>query len=110
MREKNYALFPFNGNRVQVYVVDDQELFDATDVCWALGFTDVLKAIEELEYMVIRNRITGDEIYTLPERSVWALCMDSETEEAKKFQHWVLKELVPTIDKTGCYYGGNWRE
>lgn len=88
---------------------DNEPLFNANDVCNALGYSNYRDA-------VIRHCEDGDVVKhdTLTEGGVqlvnyvnesglYSLIFGSKLPKAKEFKHWVTSEVLPSIRKTGGY-------
>lgn len=114
--------FNFNGQDLRTITRNDEPWFVAVDACRALGLPVGGPAGGATRYLV---RLDADEkqilsrgdIFALPlfsgtfsptlaiisESGLYKLTMRSSKPEAKVFQNWVTKEVLPSIRKTGGY-------
>ena len=102
--------------------IDGEPWFVGKDVAAALGYADTDKAIREHIDDEDKNLIKPAEIaglkvdsksaglnipnrgmYLINESGVYALIFGSKLDSAKRFKHWVTKEVLPSIRKTGAY-------
>lgn len=93
---------------VRVIEQDGEPWFVAVDVCAALGLDNnrqALTRIDDEEKGVISSDTLGgvQEMGIVSESGLYALVMSSRKPEAKGFQRWVRKEVLPAIRKTGAY-------
>ena len=83
--------------------------FVAKDVAKALGYSNSRKALqdhvdEEDKGVTKRDTLGGAQQMTIiNESGLYALIMGSKLPSAKAFKHWVTKEVLPQIRKTGGY-------
>ena len=76
-----------------------------------LGLKDVSKAIHPLDGTEKgKNRIPTlggiQALLCISESGLYKLIMRSDKQQAKGFQDWVTKEVLPSIRKTGAYVKG----
>ncbi|WP_348532412.1 Bro-N domain-containing protein [Rhizobium sp. RU36D] len=98
------------SNTVRVVEIDGQPWFVAADVCRILGLSQVTNALRNLG----RDEITltqikgfrGSHINTVSESGLYRLTMRSDKPEARQFQDWVTREVLPAIRKDGMYVVG----
>ena len=97
-------------------VTDGVPWFRGKDVARLLGYTDTKKAVannvddedrkiwKELkgDWESPLERNTGNATF-INESGLYSLILRSQKEEAKAFQKWVTKDVLPTIRKTGSY-------
>lgn len=102
--------------------IDGNPWFVAADVIFALSYSRVdaaLRVLNETERMVLSPSATpptwgGEEYRTIfgsPARNVslisepglYTLIMRSDKQEAKEFQDWVTRDVLPAIRKDGAY-------
>jgi prophage antirepressor-like protein len=109
--------FDFNALPVRVVEREGEPWFVAADVCKALGYnvkadgsvntTQALKTLSPEE--VTTTRISGNR-GSLPkiisESGLYKLVMRSDKPEARAFQDWVTKVVLPAIRKDGAYVMG----
>ncbi|UJX45777.1 BRO family protein [Xanthobacter sp. YC-JY1] len=108
------SLFNFNGHDVRVVLVDGAPWWVAGDIPEALGWTR-----ENLRYHQ-RSTLAPDErgVARLPtlrgpqnhatvsESGLYKLIMRSDKPEARAFQDWVTRVVLPAIRKDGAYIMG----
>ena len=103
------ATYSFNGMDLRVVEIDGAPWFVAKDVCSVL----------DLKAKYATNRCDGDEkrkvarsdlgmlpgqaMIIVSESGLYKLVMRSDKKEAKQFQDWVTREVLPSIRKTGTY-------
>lgn len=80
--------------------------FSAIDVCRALGYKNLSKAIsdhvdEDDRYNVSLDR--GGNMLFINESGLYTLMIRSKKKEAIPFRKWVTSEVLPAIRKTGGY-------
>ena len=87
----------------------DEPLFCAADVCKALGYSNGRKAVADHcdEGDVAKCDTptqSGTQLMTyVNESGLYSLIFGSKLEQAKCFKHWVTKDILPAIRKTGSY-------
>ena len=106
----NIIPFSFESHQVRVIIGDDGEpLFNANDVCEALGFGNARQAldshvdhedVQKLDTLTAGGKQAQNHIN---ESGLYALILGSTKPEAKRFKRWVTHEVLPTIRKTGAY-------
>ncbi|MQM39672.1 hypothetical protein KBTX_03702 [wastewater metagenome] len=121
----------FNGHTIRVVTIDGEPWFVAADVCRVLGLTNPAVAIRPLrmdEKAHLRRgepalfpRNTLNPIYGVPEElfskhasrinavsesGLYKLIMRSDKPDARAFQDWVTREVLPAIRKDGGYIEG----
>lgn len=99
-------VFNFNENEVRVVLIDNNPWYVLKDVCNVLGIknaTDVTKRLDEDE--VTRFNLGGlsGESNIVSESGLYSVVLRSDKPEAKVFQRWNRKEVLPTIRKHGAY-------
>lgn len=109
------SLFNFNGHDVRVVMIDGAPWWVAVDLPEVLGWT-----IDNLRYHQ-RTTLGADErgVARLPtirrgvqphatvsESGLYKLVMRSDKPEARAFQNWVTREVLPAIRKDGSYVMG----
>jgi prophage antirepressor-like protein len=103
-------LFDFNANKIRVTTIKGEPWFVAADVCRVLGLNNPTKAMGGLDKCeVTLSPIQGQRgmpLNIIKESGLYKLAMRSDKPEAKPFQDWVAKEVLPSIRKTGAYVKG----
>lgn len=102
-----------NPNFGKIRILEDGAnnlLFNAKDVCAALGYTNNRKAIiDHINEDDVTKRDTIDDLGRIQqmayitESGLYCLIFGSKLENAKDFKHWVTSEVLPSIRKTGKY-------
>ena len=109
----------YNGANVEVIVLDGVVLFNARQVGAVLELADAVSTVrgfDEDEKVKVTNSMLSSKPNTmqfrklhntgetfLTEAGVYKLVFLSRKPEAKAFQKWVTKEVLPSIRKTGSY-------
>lgn len=110
---------PEFGN-IRVIEIDGEPWFVGKDIANALGYADVNRAVaqhvDNEDRKVLGRKAYGDLFPSLwdgendfsnkvviNESGVYTLIMQSNLPNAKKFQHWVTHDVLPTIRKHGAY-------
>ncbi len=104
----NVEVFEFKGAGIRTVEENGEILFMAKDVCNALGLENVtwaLDGLDEDDLTSLKLKSGGQlrEMKALTEPGIYALIFKSRKPEAKAFQNWVTKEVLPTIRKKGVY-------
>lgn len=95
---------------VRTVTIDNEPWFVGKDVAEALGYSNPRKAIgdhvvEEDKGVTKWDTLGGKQDFVIiNESGLYALIFGSKLESAKKFKHWVTKEVLPSIRKTGSYH------
>lgn len=95
---------------IRTVTIDCEPWFVGKDVAEALGYADQNKAIAmHVDEEDKLNDKTASSLgqrggWFINESGVYALVFGSKLESAKKFKHWVTKEVLPSIRKTGSYH------
>ena len=112
------SIFKFHTHNIRTIVLNDEPWFVTKDVCEALdiqirsnGKPNVVVATRNLdpdEKVLIRVRTYGgiQQLSCVSESGLYKLIMRSNKKEAKEFQNWVTKEVLPAIRKDGAYIRG----
>ena len=100
-----------------VVAEDGEPWFRGTEAAMALGYMNPQRAIRDhvdvedrglLENFKVTETVTllrgneGAAVY-ISESGLYSLIMRSKLQHAKAFQRWVLKDVLPTIRRTGNY-------
>ena len=86
-----------------------EPMFNANDVCNALGYDQPRKAVKRhvceedgTKHTILTNG--GKQLATfINESGLYALILSSKLDSAKRFKHWVTSEVLPSIRKQGGY-------
>ncbi len=101
--------FNYLSNSVRVVDIDGNPWFLATDVCRVLGLSNPSVAILPLdadEKAKTDLGLSGRLPNIISESGLYKLIMRSDKPEARKFQDWVTREVLPAIRKDGGYIPG----
>jgi len=105
------AEFSFDNSLVHTTSHAEEWWFVASDVCSALGISNVGQAVSRLETdevmkrNIISNDVSSSKAITLvSEAGVYEMILTSRKEEAKTFKRWLKKDLLPTLRKEGTYH------
>ncbi len=118
----NTTLFHFKDTHpVRVVQIKDQPWFVAADVCKVLSFPVEkqasgrylrnLKPDEKNTLNLtqgIHRRAGNPNVTIISESGLYKLVMRSNKPEARAFQDWVTREVLPAIRKDGAYVMGLW--
>lgn len=110
----NSSIIPFNFKDHSIRVINDKNnepLFVAKDVAFALGYKDTVNAIKlhckrtkSLKDIGVADHHPLDpQTKVISESDLYHLTMKSQLESAEAFQDWVCEEVLPSIRKTGAY-------
>ncbi len=100
--------YEFGDSSVRVEMIDGEPWFVARDVCSVLGIENVGNAVSKLDddEKGVRkvDTLGGSQNMTIiNESGLYHLIFRSNKPEAKVFKRWVIKEVLPSIRKTGGY-------
>jgi prophage antirepressor-like protein len=102
--------FAYDDLPLRVAGTSEAPLFVAQDVCRALALENVTRALEPLDADERDStRVTDasgrrQEVLAVTEAGLYHLIMGSRKPEAKRFQRWVIHEVLPAIRKRGRYF------
>ncbi|MDV2968846.1 Bro-N domain-containing protein [Nitratireductor aquimarinus] len=108
--DKPVSLFDFKGHKVRVVELEGEPWFVAGDVCGVLGLDNTSYVaqrlnIEEKHSFKLSNQ-RGRPAIIVSESGLYKLVMRSDKPEARGFQDWVTKTVLPAIRKDGGYIAG----
>ena len=100
--------FEFQGKGVRTVTIEGEPWFVVKDVCEILEiekYRDAVARLDEDERgSVVVDTLGGKQsMASVNESGLYALVFKSRKPEAKEFQKWVTKEVLPQIRKTGRY-------
>ena len=104
------ATYSFNGMDLRVVEIDGEPWFVATDVCKALTIANATYATRNLNEVEVQRIHQGTfhpmkggaPVIMITESGLYKLVMRSDKAQAKEFQDWVTREVLPTFRKTGA--------
>lgn len=94
---------------VRVVYVNGEPWFFGKDVAVILGHTNPERAIRDYVFDFDKGVTVSvtpggkQKVAIINESGLYSLIMSSRVPSAKKFQHWVTSEVLPTIRKYGAY-------
>lgn len=104
------STYDFNGMTLRVVQIDGEPWFVAAYVLKAVGITTYGTVFRHIgaDEKTKRDRNTlgmghGSPINLLSESGLYKLITQSDKAEAKPFQEWVTRDVLPSIRKTGSY-------
>lgn len=102
--------FDFAGLELRVLMQMGEPWFVAVDVCRALGFNLTAGSAQHIRNLTpdqVRSHrfqnVGGRPHTVISESGLYKLIMRSDKPEARQFQDWVTREVLPSIRKTGGY-------
>lgn len=104
--------FEFNANTIRVFTIDDEPWFVAADVGKALEISridNLLRNLSRDETMVSSHLARGylhHRAKLISESGLYKLIMRSHKPNARAFQNWVTRVVLPAIRKDGGYVMG----
>lgn len=120
-------VYLYGDNPIRVFGSHDSPCFIATDVYRCMGLTQtshIAEILPESERGLVTPRQAwgsgnsettsgnGIQLIYVTEPGLYRLIFRSDKPEARKFQDWVFREVLPQIRKTGAYsrMDESWRE
>ncbi|QHO91049.1 phage antirepressor Ant [Actinomyces sp. 432] len=87
---------------------DSEPRFVLTDLCKALSLSTVAKVAERIDsedkgVSLIHTPGGVQRVTTVTEAGMYTVVLRSDKPEAKRFQHWVTREVLPAIRRHGGY-------
>ncbi len=108
-------VFNFNNTKLDYAIYSGEPVFNLNSIASILGINNPRTSIDvnDNDYVIKlgssvvgltynRNLNNRGELF-LTEAGLYKLIMSSKKKEAEVFQKWVVKEVLPTIRKTGSY-------
>lgn len=96
--------------QIMILVEDGKELFPASQVAIALGYTNPRDAISKHCRCVVKRDVPHPQsidktmdINFIPEGDLYRLIVKSQLPAAERFERWVFEEVLPTIRRHGMY-------
>lgn len=98
------------GESIRIVMRGGEPWFVAKDVCDALGIMngrDAILRLDDDERGVGTIDTPGgpQNMSVIPESGLYSLAVTSRRPEANNFKKWVMREVLPTIRKTGGFMG-----
>ncbi|MDR6755163.1 prophage antirepressor-like protein [Mycoplana sp. BE70] len=118
MNDNSVSLFKFNERDIRVVKIDGEPWFVTVDTLTALGYPGkshgmIIKklsgsetALNPIETKGRGGSIRQQKVRIVSESGLYKLVMRSDKPEAKAFQNWVTKVVLPAIRKDGGYIQG----
>lgn len=100
--------FSFEGKPVRIKMINGEPWFVLADVAEILGYrmaSDAGRILDDDEKDTHPMRTPGgmQNVTIISEPGLYRLVMRSDKPEAKRFQKWVVSEVLPAIRRTGSY-------
>jgi len=102
--------FNFADLELRVLIIEDEPWFAGADIRKAMGLSyygNWAGYLNDDETQVVRKggstSFKGHGLKVVSESGLYKLIMRSDKPEARKFQDWVTREVLPAIRKTGGY-------
>lgn len=99
---------------VRTLTLDGEPWFVGKDVAQVLGYSNTRDALnkhvdsEDKNTVAFHDGTSGNPNQTIiNESGLYSLILSSKLPGAKKFKHWVTSEVLPSIRKTGNFFGGS---
>lgn len=104
----NLQTFNFENQQVRTIEIENEPYFVGKDVATILGYSNPQKAVrdhvdEEDKTLNETFTVNGTQPVLINESGLYSLILSSKLPNAKKFKHWVTREVLPTIRKHGAY-------
>lgn len=102
-------IFRFESKEVRTELVNGEPMFCLKDVCDILDLTNPSMVLERLDkdglsqIEVIDSLNRKQKASFVDESNLYMVVFQSSKPEAKTFQKWITKEVIPQIRKTGSY-------
>lgn len=103
--------------QIRTLTIDGDPWFVGKDVAQALGYADTKSALTDHVDPEDKKILQRGQIATLDipnrgltiinESGLYSLILSSKLPGAKKFKRWVTSEVLPSIRKTGSFFGGS---
>ena len=103
------TVFNFNEKEVRTVIVNNEPYFVFSDLCKVLEYTNPSKSIELINEDDLTKRDIIDKlgrkqgVNVVNESGLYTLIIRSNKPNAKEFQRWITKDVLPSIRKTGKY-------
>lgn len=97
--------FDYNGSQVRTVEKGGEAWWVLSDVCIALGISNVSQAASRLDEdeRSMFNIGRQGKVNVINESGLYNVILRSDKPQAKPFRKWVTSEVLPTIRKTGQY-------
>lgn len=108
----NVSIYKFeNTAEIRVVEIEGNPWFVATDVCKAIGLSNVTLAVrpladDEKTLNPIKTVCGTKDLNCVSESGLYKLVLRSDKPEARRFQDWVTRDVLPAIRKDGAYIMG----
>jgi len=108
----NVSIYKFeNTAEIRVVEIEGNPWFVATDVCKAIGLSNVTLAVrpladDEKTLNPIKTVRGTKDLNCVSESGLYKLVLRSDKPEARRFQDWVTRDVLPAIRKDGAYIMG----
>ncbi|RHW49701.1 phage antirepressor [Bombilactobacillus bombi] len=106
---EDVQLFKFENQNVRTILIENEPYFVGKDVAKILGYSrsaDAVRAHVEADDKLSRQFTESGQrriMTVINESGLYSLILSSKLPTAKKFKHWVTKDVLPAIRKHGGY-------
>lgn len=102
---------------IRTVTINNEPWFVGKDVAQVLGYTNPSEALSE--HVDADDKLNSKTLsscnlelgqrggWLINESGLYSLILSSKLPGAKKFKHWVTSEVLPSIRKTGSFFGGS---
>jgi anti-repressor protein len=100
----------YNEKEIRMAWKNDEPFWILKDVCDVMGIENSRNVVKRLNkddvHQMYATDSTGREqqITVINEGALYSVVIRSEKPEARKFEHWITHEVLPTIRKHGAYF------
>ena len=103
--------FHFQGEKIQIKVIDNKPWFLAADIAKVLGIKNTSQMVttsrvKDKDKCKVKNRTRGGynrKMLFVSEPGFYVLLMRTTKAAAEKFKSWLCEDVLPTIRRTGRY-------
>lgn len=109
MSNDSIVPFDFQGHNVRVVIIDGEPWWVIVDVCKALEIENTYQVAQRLENedtrqaRVLDARGIEQNANVVNEAGLYEIIIRSDKPNAKPFRRWVVKDVLPSIRKTGKF-------
>lgn len=99
--------------QMRTLTIDGEPWFVGKDVALVLGYERTADAVrkhvdpDDRGVAKMETPSGEQEMTIINESGLYSLILSSKLPGAKKFKHWVTSEVLPSIRKTGSFFGGS---
>lgn len=104
------TIFNFDEYKIRTLLIKGEPFFVGKDITEVLDYKESNKAVarhvdedDRMKHPITDNLGRNQDAYIINESGLYSLILSSKLPTAKRFKHWVTKEVLPSIRKTGMY-------